>query len=256
MFLSHPPRRLNALLHSDYHVARNSNDYSSGEFFGYDTGADELRPLPQPHTKAASKRGQTQPAQSGIVLASQNEAVPMRQFTIVEWQEFSLPDGTRYYVNPTLHTITVVDLRNTERLDAVTRFLDRRDIEDIPPPEWELWFRDSSESTTAFIPHRAWIHHGSRMVLFERPGLHPGSKDADKIESEYHYWLFMGSHPLHAPLPSGSIAEAIDALAWFYASHRPSPFSQEECQELLTQLRSFSREPLCSDIWPHDVHPT
>ncbi|KAI9512449.1 hypothetical protein F5148DRAFT_903461 [Russula earlei] len=161
----------------------------------------------------------------------------MGQFTSIDWQECSLPDGTRYYVNPTLHTITDVDLRNTERLDAVTRFLDRCDMEDVPPPEWELWLRDSSESRTVFIPHRAWVHHGLRILVFERPGSHPGiSKDVDstlrkhtcvytawidnctEIESEYHYWLFMGSHPLHAPLPSKSVAEAIDVLTWFYTS--------------------------------------
>ncbi|KAI9512436.1 hypothetical protein F5148DRAFT_902127 [Russula earlei] len=240
---------------SDHHDAGNSDGYSSGAFFGYDTGTDEPRPLPQPLTtfiKCALNHGQTQSAQSGFILASLNEdlvlPVPTRQFTSVDWQEFSLPDGTHYFANSTLHTITDVDLRNTEKLDAVTRFLDRCDKEDLPPPEWELWLRDGGEPTTLFIPHRAWIHHGSRMVVFERP---PGiSKDVDKIESEYQYWLFMGCHPLHTPLPPGSIDKAINALAWFYASplklsshHRPSPFSQEECQELLTQLRSFSHTP-------------
>ncbi|KAI9512451.1 hypothetical protein F5148DRAFT_1279786 [Russula earlei] len=249
---------------SGYHAAGNIDAYSSGEFFGYDTGSDELRSFPQPPTTCIDNAPrQTQPAQAGIVISSQNEDlavhVPMGQFTSIDWQECSLPDGTRYYVNPTLHTITDVDLRNTERLNAVTRFLNGRNMEDVPPPEWELWLRDSCESTTVFIPHRTWVHHGSRMVLFERPGL----RDVDKMESEYQYWLFMGSHPLHALLPSESVAKAIDVLTWFYTSplilsshNSASPFSQEECQELLTQLRSFSREPPHCDIWSPDVHYT
>jgi hypothetical protein len=83
----------------------------------------------------------------------------------------------------------------------------------------------------------------------------------------------MMTHPAHALLPSESVTEAIDVLTWSYtgpftflilfcilffiflASDRllPSshpfqpPFSQEECQELLTLLRSFNRKPPHSD---------
>ncbi|KAI9432810.1 hypothetical protein F5148DRAFT_133804 [Russula earlei] len=67
------------------------------------------------------------------------------------------------------------------------------------------------------------------------------------IESEYQYWSFVMSHPVHVMLPSESVHEAINVLTWFYTnrlqqSPHPSapPFSQEECQELLTQLRSSS----------------
>lgn len=81
----------------------------------------------------------------------------------------------------------------------------------------------------------------------------------------------MMTHPAHTLLPSESVTEAIDVLTWSYTgpfpflifilsfiflssdrllpSTHPSlpPFSQEECQELLTLLRSFNRKP------PHSV---
>ena len=102
--------------------------------------------------------------------------VPMRRLGSLGWQEFSLPDGALYFSNSTLHTITDVDLRNAERLDAITTYLEGRDTEVLPPPEWELWLRDASASgsTTAFIPVKAWVHHGARMVLSERPSSDPG----------------------------------------------------------------------------------
>jgi hypothetical protein len=102
--------------------------------------------------------------------------VPMRRFASLGWQEFSLPDGALYFSNTTLHTVTDVDLRNAERLDAIRTYLEGRDTEVLPPPEWELWLRDASasRSTTAFIPFKAWVHHGARMVLSERPSSDPG----------------------------------------------------------------------------------
>jgi hypothetical protein len=85
-----------------------------------------------------------------------------------------LPGGARYFSNPTLHVVTVVDLCNTERLDVITTFLDERDPEVLPPPEWELWLREVSEPATASSLVKAWVHHVARMVLFERPSLDPG----------------------------------------------------------------------------------
>lgn len=107
--------------------------------------------------------------------------VPMRRFTSMGWQENVLPDGSRYFSNPTLHVVTDIDLRNSERLDAVTSFLEGGDMDILPPQGWELWLRDAGESTT-FIPAKAWVHHGTRMVLFKRPSSDPGEvmhKDVD-----------------------------------------------------------------------------
>ncbi|KAH9981599.1 hypothetical protein BJV74DRAFT_854774 [Russula compacta] len=232
--------------------------FSPRELIDYDT--EESRPLlQQPSTtslKSPPNYEQTEPAQSVAIFASQNEGpswpVPMRQFASLGWQEFLLPDGTRYFSNSTLHTVTDVDLRNAERLEAITTFLDGRDTEVLSPPGWELWLRDASEPTTTrvFVLLKAWVHHGARMVSFERPSSNPGeimNKYADKRDMEYQYWSFMMSHPAHTLLPPDTVPEAIDVLTWSYTdrllpSPHPSlpPFSQEECQELLTLLRSFS----------------
>ena len=97
---------------------------------------------------------------------------------------------------------------------------------------------------------------------------------------EYQYWSFMMTHPAHTLLPSESVTEAIDVLTWSYTgpfpflifilsfiflssdrllpSTHPSlpPFSQEECQELLTLLRSFNRKPPHSVPRLFDIHVT
>ena len=99
-------------------------------------------------------------------------SVPVRRFASLGWQEFSLPDGVRYFSNATLHTVTDVDLSHAERLEAVTTFLEGHDTDVLPPPEWELWLREANGTTTAFI--KAWVHHGARMVLLERPSSDPG----------------------------------------------------------------------------------
>lgn len=98
--------------------------------------------------------------------------VPMRRFASLGWQEFSLPDGVRYFSNDTLHTVTDVDLSRAERLDAVMIFLEGQNTEVLPPPEWELWLREASGSPAAFV--KSWVHHGARMVLLERPSSDPG----------------------------------------------------------------------------------
>ena len=113
----------------------------------------------------------------------------MRKFASLGWQEFLLPDGARYFSNSTLHVVTDVDLRNTERLDVITTFLDGRDPEVLPPPEWELWLRDASEPTTASFLVKAWVHQKARMVLFERPSSDPGeiiNKDVDSKSARVH----------------------------------------------------------------------
>ena len=108
--------------------------------------------------------------------------VPMRRFASTGWQEIVLPDGSRYFSNSTLHVVTDIDLRNSERLDAVMTFLEGHDMDILPPQGWELWLRDASESTTTFIPAKAWVHHETRVVLFDRPSSDPGeviNKDVD-----------------------------------------------------------------------------
>lgn len=77
----------------------------------------------------------------------------------------------------------------------------------------------------------------------------------------------MEAHPAHTSLPLNSRSEAMDVLTWAWTgmskhsmffpfthafssdrllpSHRtvPAPFTQEECQELMSLLRSFGGMP-------------
>ena len=146
----------------------------------------ESRPLLQPSTTSLKNYGQLDPGQSVSLFVPQDEGslwpVSTRRFTSLGWQEYVLPDGARYFSNPDLHIVTDVDLRNAERLEAMTTLLSGSDAEVLPPKGWELWFRDTTGPTTAFIPAKAWVHHGARMVLLERPSSDPGevmSKDVD-----------------------------------------------------------------------------
>lgn len=155
----------------------------------------ESRPLLQPSTKNILRYSQTDPGPSVSPLASQDEGslVPLltRRFASLGWQEFVLPDGARYFSNPNLHTVTDFDLRNTERLDTLTALLSGSDAQTLPPKGWELWLRDATEVTTALITAKAWVHHGQRIVLSERPSTEPGeemSKDFDSKSPATHSW--------------------------------------------------------------------
>jgi hypothetical protein len=158
----------------------------------------ESRPLLQPSTTSLKNTlhyGQTDPGPSVPYFVPQDEGslVPLsaRRFSSLGWQEFVLPDGARYFSNPTLHIVTDFDLRDTERLDAMTILLDGSDAEVFPPKGWELWLRDTAEPTTAFLQAKAWVHHGARAVLLERPSSDTGeemSKDVDSKLLAIHAW--------------------------------------------------------------------
>ncbi|KAI9509561.1 hypothetical protein F5148DRAFT_741679 [Russula earlei] len=176
--------------------------------------------------------------------------VSVHRFASVGWQEYLLLDGKRYFSNAALRVVTDVDLRHAKGLDAVMRFLDGPDTEIFPPPQWELWLRDGNETRREFIPVKAWVHHGARMVVSKHPESDLArhvNEGIDEMDSEFEYWQYVVSHPVHALLPPATIAEAVEVLMCIYNSwlapslhHSQPPFSQDECQELLTQLRSFS----------------
>ena len=85
------------------------------------------------------------------------------------------------------------------------------------------------------------------------------------MDMEYRYWSFMEAHPAHTSLPANAKIEAMDVLTWAWTGKAPTaatrakthlnpfldrllpsqrtvpaPFTQEECQELMSLLRSFS----------------
>jgi len=101
---------------------------------------------------------------------------------------------------------------------------------------------------------RCWVNHKKRSVSFDplqTASGHGGIRELrlaggeDRMDMEYRYWSFIETHPSHTTLPFEVRTEAMDVLTWAWTdrllSHRPvpTPFTQEECQELLTLLRSF-----------------
>jgi len=70
--------------------------------------------------------------------------------------------------------------------------------------------------------------------------------EEDRLDTEYRYWSFMEAHPAHNSLSANVKMEAMDMLTWDWtersvSSHRAvlDPFTEEECQELMTLIRSF-----------------
>ncbi|TFK61040.1 hypothetical protein BDN72DRAFT_863919 [Pluteus cervinus] len=174
------------------------------------------------------------------------------------WLEYFLPDSTVYFVHPTHRVITEIDLYSTKRLDVVHSYIDRYLINPVPQG-MELWLREIAPSPGLPPPKKGsglaslWVNHTKKNITFTPPfevpmncHIRPSPPPEDQVDMEYRYWLFMESHPAHCSLPHGARTDAMDVLSWAWSdrllpNHRslPAPFSQEECQELLSLLRSF-----------------
>lgn len=173
------------------------------------------------------------------------------------WIEYHLPDGTAYYVHPTRRVTTDVDMRVDSVLDIVTAFLERQKNVSVLQG-MEMWIRGSlaqksksKSRQSVLVPVRCWVDHKKRVVQFDRANEANGSAKGKNVEAddhldmEYRYWSFMEAHPAHTSLPVNAKIEAMDVLTWAWTdrllpSHRtvPAPFTQDECQELMTLLRS------------------
>jgi len=101
---------------------------------------------------------------------------------------------------------------------------------------------------------RNWIEHAKRSVSFEPPEENAQESrhvhEHDKLDNQYRYWSFMEAHPAHVPISLAAHAEATDVLTWSYTDRLlplsrsiPPPFTQGECQELMSLLRSFGATP-------------
>lgn len=98
-----------------------------------------------------------------------------------------------------------------------------------------------------------------------------------ELDLEYRFWSFMEVYPAHCSLPINSNKEAMDVLTWAWTGTQieeytipvlkfvlldrllpsaaraiPSPFKQEECQELMNLLKSFGHGTTSSN---QDVQP-
>ncbi|KAF8804295.1 hypothetical protein BYT27DRAFT_6700590 [Phlegmacium glaucopus] len=190
------------------------------------------------------------------------------------WLEYYLPDGTVYYVHPTTRVTTEINLRSERMLTGVERFLEDHGkdhpggagsaAEGTVAAGGEIWLRDVGTAKSGMVLERWWVDHRVRtVVLFgddhdqqhgrKGYGKGKGKKgnavrvEEDQLDTEYRYWSFVEAHPAHNALPSKAKIEAMDVLTWAWTerllpSHRavPAPFTQEECQELMTLIRSFN----------------
>ncbi|KAF8076962.1 hypothetical protein FPV67DRAFT_1715819 [Lyophyllum atratum] len=179
------------------------------------------------------------------------------------WLEYQLPDGTVYYVHPTRRVTADLDLREERTLEALSAYFEDHKDCGGAPQGMELWLRESvvikgsgsgskKKGKGRFEPARFWVNHKQRMVSVDQAHRGDGGKWKvdldDQLDIEYRYWSFMEGHPAHTALPPNARVEATDVLTWAWTdrllpSHRsvPAPFTQEECQELMSLLRSFEQ---------------
>ncbi|KAJ3512998.1 hypothetical protein NMY22_g15172 [Coprinellus aureogranulatus] len=181
---------------------------------------------------------------------------------------------------PTLRVTTDVNLRDEKVLEDVTAWLDANPAVrtvgtgtggPVRGSGVEVWLRDATpgDSTKRRRVNRrapqggrytrAWVDHLARTVVVEkigedRKGKGPARRrggqveqEEDQLDMEYRYWSFMEAHPAHASLPIKSKNEALEVLTWAKTDHLlpsqkpvPAPFTPEECQELMTLLKSFT----------------
>ncbi|KAG6901291.1 hypothetical protein C0995_014035 [Termitomyces sp. Mi166 len=247
-----------------------SNQTLSNTMTGYYDTDERLPLLPQASSSKVTSYLQPSAASHNIVNVSPQSGVPPASTWSTQathqgprlsdfgWIEYRLPDGTVYYVHPTRRVTADIDLRDDRRLDAINAYFERHGEGASAPAGLELWFREDgvNDGRRLFCPPlRFLVNHGLKMATFDQSSVNGeagGSGRAkkvvedDQLDIEYRYWSFMEAHPAHATLPPNARAEAMDVLTWAWTdrllpAHHPvpAPFTQEECQELTSLLRSF-----------------
>ena len=157
------------------------------------------------------------------------------------WSEYHLPDGTTYYVHPTLRVTTDVNLRDDPVLDGVSAYLGMdngvggRPLV-VVPAGCEIWLREQLVDTPASKKGRGskgkknkpsrkletyLVDHSLRSVLLSSSsslkGKYPestGGTGEDHLDSEFRYWSFIEGHPAHNPPSVKAKNEAIQVLNW------------------------------------------
>lgn len=90
------------------------------------------------------------------------------------WLEYHLPDGSFYYVHPTKHVTTDVNLRNEETLQEVDELLKLAGILGVGGSMGEVWLRDEAlllSERDRKKKERAWRKSGNKGVPDWRFGL-------------------------------------------------------------------------------------
>ncbi|KAF8872880.1 hypothetical protein BD779DRAFT_319048 [Infundibulicybe gibba] len=175
---------------------------------------------------------------------------PQKRNALLEgWRGCVLPDRNIYYVHSARQAITDVDMHDQGLLDAIMTHLESRNYGMLVPRQQELWLQNMGSRERGFIPLGCLVDHQKRSATFD--ALPEATEDGgdDRLDAECRYWSFMQAHPAHAPLPPEAQAEALAVLTWnltdqLLSSRRsaPAPFTQEECRELATLIRSFDKD--------------
>ncbi|TFK33262.1 hypothetical protein BDQ12DRAFT_727898 [Crucibulum laeve] len=224
---------------------------------------DERRPLLSPPGTPKQFPSYLQPSTHHATFVNVSPSSPFpasaAKLHNLGWLEYHLPDGTCYYVHPTRSVTTDINLRSDKALHTVTAYLEDRDRTQLHGHHGgvEVWLRDIGTAKKGFMLSRSLVDHHARTVIAEklevaRKGKGKGkakvkkAEEEDHLDMEYRYWSFMEAHPAHTALSTKAKAEAFDVLTWAWTdrllpSHRsiPAPFTQEECQELMSLLRTF-----------------
>jgi hypothetical protein len=115
------------------------------------------------------------------------------------WFDYCLPDGTVYYVHPTLGITTDIDLRNQRKLQAVSTYLE--DDEGLGTSkgvgnDLEIWLSDATVLGEVFKPLRRLVDHKARSVNVEASsGRHEDDKDREFLNKPNNpsHQLFLSS---------------------------------------------------------------
>ncbi|VDC04132.1 unnamed protein product [Peniophora sp. CBMAI 1063] len=170
-------------------------------------------------------------------------------FERLGWLMHVLPDTTVYFTHPGLRIVTDIDLRLEGAMRDVSRYLGGPRVR--PPAGWELWLR-SAGIIPVRAPEHSFVHHENRIVVpvsYEPEAIEPSVEEMITLQAIY--WRYIEKHPAHLVLSPTTSAEATDILTWAYtdrllppeARERIPPFSQDECHELSSILRSLDANP-------------
>jgi hypothetical protein len=144
----------------------------------------ETRPLLS--RPGSLRKNYVQPNVSSIWPAQSSGSGP--RLHDLGWIEYQLPDGTIYYVHPTRHVTTDVDLRVDKVLDIVTAYLEQQKDGNVPQG-MELWVREGQaqrlKSTQGvLVLVRCWVDHMKRVVQFDHVNEASGSAKGKNVEAD------------------------------------------------------------------------
>jgi hypothetical protein len=130
----------------------------------------ESRPL---LSRPGTPQTYLQPTPSASLLANPSTtSVSTSYLQSKGWLEYVLPDSTVYYIHPSMRVTTDIDLRNPQRLQAVSTYFEGDAFGMAGKGAGkgcEMWLRDVSKNRVDFHPVRMWVDHGRRQVSFDPP---------------------------------------------------------------------------------------